>query len=583
MEQFSHDLTVALMEETLLSRAHVSRWGERRRTCSTGNLPSAPQPTEKEDSSSSPSGLRKATNVDGLDIKNVKFSAISDSDDKEVCISSISPRQPSLRLGILESDSLNETFSPARFFKPSSRRKRKLKRMTMDCDIGVAVPIQSQDVSGDMASTIAVSMGGCGSMRKRVLKAEPSNRSNLFFCGKRKRSNRDRCQDYDQNKSYSASMPRFNNVEDNRIRPRSYSSTSKPNSDRLLPLNKGLLSKIDKISRIQKTDYDQKDIPSSLFHTELSTLTASNTAHQEFKSLRKKRSANRQAQLQQLQFPVDQHPMDCGNLNEFLSSSSLSSSDSDEAQATNDTDREGDDELTDWPGNESISCISETKIDFKRKLTKKSNNSVNKSDESSLTPIMVEDDTIMLSGEDWSPNVSSENFEFRFRSSEPIEIANKTGDLGRSICNEHCSDAIIPLKQIESEMSGETSNTFLSSPPTQLYEIREIRAGCRRIKDERPGFRIKTSVNERLSRFLQDPRQLQIRLPDIEIYEHESLVNLAALYSLHITLTNGCAVLKKTSKTTQSVNIDQNSLQNSLLSDFKRRCYGSKSDVMPRK
>ena len=51
--------------------------------------------------------------------------------------------------------------------------------------------------------------------------------------------------------------------------------------------------------------------------------------------------------------------------------------------------------------------------------------------------------------------------------------------------------------QIESEMSGETSNNFLSSP-SHISEVREIRAGCRRIRDERPAFSIMTSFNEHL-------------------------------------------------------------------------------------
>ncbi|XP_054728543.1 uncharacterized protein LOC129237683 [Anastrepha obliqua] len=585
MDQFSHDLTVALMEETsLLDRARVSRWGQRRRTRSTGNLPCAPQPTEKEDSSSSPSDVRKTTNIDGLDTKNVDLKTMSDSDDKEIHLPSKSPLKTSLRLGTLESDSLNETFSPARFFKPSARRKRKFKRMSMECDLGTVSSIQSQDTCSNLSSTVTASMGGCGAMRKRVLKPDPNTRSNLFFCGKRKRSNRDRYQEYDPStKSHSTSMPRFAYMEDNRIRPRSYSSTSKPNSDKLLPLNKGLLSKIEKISQSQKTDTECKSSASN------STLTETNipatvfeliqAKQQEYKSLRKKRSNCRRNQLQQLQFAVDQHTMDCESFNDFSSSSSLSSSDSEDAQTTNDTDREGDDELTDWPGNEGVSGPADAKNDSKRKLTKKCNNPLIKSDEGSLASGMGEDDTIMLGSEDWSPNISNDNLELRYRPSEPITIVNKGFDLGRNICEA----TIIPFKQIESEMSGETSNPFLSSPPSQLSEIREIRAGCRRIKDERPGFSIKTSVNERLARFLQDPRQIHIRLPDIEIYEHDSLLNLATLYSLQISLDNGCAVLNKTSNTTQSVNIDQNSLQNCLLSDFKRRCYGSKSDGLTKK
>uniref|UniRef100_W8BCI3 Uncharacterized protein n=2 Tax=Ceratitis capitata TaxID=7213 RepID=W8BCI3_CERCA len=579
MDQFSHDLTVALMEETsLLERARVSRWGQRRRTLSTGNLPCAPQPTEKEDSSSSPSNARKTTNVDGLDVKNIKLLTMSDSDDKEINIQSRSPLKTSHRLGTLESDSLNETFSPARFFKPSARRKRKYKRMSMECDIGIVTSLQNQDIKVNSVSSINAAVGGSGTMRKRVLKPDASNRNNLFFCGKRKRSNRDRYHDYDQTKSHSTSMPRFAYIENNGIRPRSYSSTSKPNSDRLLPLNKGLLYKIEKISQLQKTDSKQELLTSNSNISE-TNISPTTSAQQEFKSLRKKRSQFRRSQLQQLQFTVDQYPMDCGNIDDFLSSSSLSSSDSEDAQSANDTDREGDDELTDWPGNECTSGPTDIKNDTKRKLTKKSNNSLAKSDESSFAATMGEDDTMMLGSEDWSPNISNDNIELRYQPSEPIAIANKSNDLERTTCDE----TFTPFKQIESEMSGETSNTFLSSPPTHLKGIREIRAGCRRIKDERPGFSIKTSVNERLARFLQDPRQTQIRLPDIEIYEHDSLLNLATLYSLQISLGNGCAVLNKTSNTTQSVNIDQNSLQNCLLSDFKRRCYGNNGDSIPRK
>lgn len=51
--------------------------------------------------------------------------------------------------------------------------------------------------------------------------------------------------------------------------------------------------------------------------------------------------------------------------------------------------------------------------------------------------------------------------------------------------------------ECESEMSGETSNNFLSSPNVGSSEVREIRAGCRRIR-MRPGFSIVTSFNEDL-------------------------------------------------------------------------------------
>lgn len=458
-----------------------------------------------------------------------------------------------------------------------------------------------------------------GTMRKRVLKAD-SNRSQLFFCGKRKRSNRDRYHEID----HSSSMPRYNShLEECRMRPRSFSSTSKPHSDRLLPLNKGLLSKIERISQQQKsvanscinvdlslsnsiaelqadcgssttieadvatsfcnTDGDTQnsplipgdDIDDFIGKSSLPLLNPANVLsqpHQKNQQLllqpqqqelnffnhRKKSSSRHRNSRRLLQFDADHHSMDCEELNDF-SSSSLSSSDSENNHAANDTDREGDDELTDWPGNESI--CSELKFDTKRKLTKRNAMPQIKSDPESVSSMLIaEDDTVMSNistiGDssifNW-PSLSAgeqrETGDLPYQSSEPITIATKSGF--SSICRGNLNIStdehiILPIKQIESEMSGETSNPFLSSPPCQPTEVREIRAGCRRVKSERPAFSIKTSVNERLARFLQDPRQLQIRLPDIEIYEHESLINLATLYSLQMKLDNGCAVLNKT-------------------------------------
>lgn len=145
MDQFSHDLTVALEETSLLDRARVSRWGQqRRRTRSTGNLRKlnlelvsffckyrrsfvlfvttacAPQPTED---SSSPTDVvlgasvpSTTNNNDGLDAQHVNLP--SDSDEKEdatVLRLPCKPQSTTIRLlGTLESDSLNETFSPAR-------------------------------------------------------------------------------------------------------------------------------------------------------------------------------------------------------------------------------------------------------------------------------------------------------------------------------------------------------------------------------------------------------------------------------------------------------------------------------------
>lgn len=686
MDQFSHDLTVALEETSLLDRARVSRWGQqRRRTRSTGNLPCAPQPTED---SSSPTDIAapgpsssslhithhqtNTNNNDGLDTQNINLP--SDSDEKDEVGTARLPSKPlnqTRLLGTLESDSLNENLSPARFFKPNARRKRKLKRITMDYEMSTAEQPQPEltELSTSTSTCLSASAGasgsgsigsnvyvphpiiGCtGSMRKRVLKPDPNCRSQLFFCGKRKRSNRDRYHEND----HSSSMPRPNNhLDEYRMRPRSFSSTSKPHSDRLLPLNKGLLSKIERISQQQKTetatsttvadnfasvsaldlaatdqiddeivkhetqpssfsaiidgttqnsigsfeaspsmvDEELQDCPegqTSLLPSHVHAL-AQQQQETSFRNHRKKRSGGSGHRRRLLQFAVDQHYMDCEELNDF-SSSSLSSSDSEDNHAANDTDREGDDELTDWPGNESV--CGDSKYDSKRKLTKRNTLPQIKSDPESVgSMLMAEDDTVMSnntavgdnSSHNWPPSAGNDRdtIDLPYQSSEPITITGKTGF--SSICRGNADiapnddDMTLPLKQIESEMSGETSNPFLSSPPCQPNEVREIRAGCRRVKGERPGFSIKTSVNERLARFLQDPRQLQIRLPDIEIYEHESLINLATLYSLQMSLDNGCAVLNKTSNTTQSINIDQQSLQSRLfLSDFKRRCYEAK-------
>lgn len=509
---------------------------------------------------------------------------------------------------------------------------------------------------------------GTGTVRKRVLKtADCANRSNLFFCGKRKRSNRDRYHEHEQaavggggvgvgggsgtgigicsgsSKLHSSSMPRYTHMEEyQRMRPRSYSSTSKPHSERLLPLNKGLLSKINRIAQsqtqstsqqAQKTDNTTSNmeqgleaelghghgqghgqlptLPSmlGLANLELNETAAAAAAVGDFsmetlvpvsdiESLLN--TSSKTPQSMPLESPgADYHvhrkkshhghlhsskahrrrryyqtpqSMDCGDLYDFLSSSSLSSSsDSEDSDRRHDTDREGDDELTDWPGNE---LGSGGKYDPKRKLTKKSLLPQIRSDDT-----FGEDDTLMsgteasttaplqftevcAGGASQSPPIQPDalNDLSRFQltaSSEPIEIcgggANRgnrsVGFIDVNICldTENSLNGMPPLKQIESEMSGETSNPFLSSsPPMQLQEVREIRAGCRRINGDRPGFSIKLSVNERLARFLQDARQTQIRLPDIEIYEHDSLLNLATLYSLNMVVEHGCTVLTKT-------------------------------------
>ncbi|KAF7273458.1 uncharacterized protein LOC143204849 [Rhynchophorus ferrugineus] len=84
-------------------------------------------------------------------------------------------------------------------------------------------------------------------------------------------------------------------------------------------------------------------------------------------------------------------------------------------------------------------------------------------------------------------------------------------------------------------------------PTSMSDDSREIRAGCRRLRDERPGFSISTSANERVAKFLQDSNKFELR-----IYgnEREKLAQLAALYSLEVWLESPTiTLLRKTTKT----------------------------------
>lgn len=211
----------------------------------------------------------------------------------------------------------------------------------------------------------------------------------------------------------------------------------------------------------------------------------------------------------------DPNMMDCGSsaaFNGFLSSSSMSSSDSEGANETNDSDREGDDELTDWPGNEVMVNFT-SKNDFKRAKPRSSCGSA-KSGTSILAAghlkpdeFQQDDDTLMSADEIFVPPVvGSPQLEPRLPPNTlRLALKYSPADAAAALAAAFTSKPIDihtslrPLRhQIESEMSGETSNNFLSSPST--HEVREIRAGCRRIRNERPGFTILTSVNEDLSK-----------------------------------------------------------------------------------
>lgn len=96
---------------------------------------------------------------------------------------------------------------------------------------------------------------------------------------------------------------------------------------------------------------------------------------------------------------------------------------------------------------------------------------------------------------------------------------------------------------------------------------REIRAGRRHV-DNKPGYSIITSANEKVSRFLQDPTQSELKLHPMRQPEREKLRRLANLYSLSLKGDLGCPILYKTRHTTQAVCVDQVSLNR--FSDYKR-------------
>lgn len=75
---------------------------------------------------------------------------------------------------------------------------------------------------------------------------------------------------------------------------------------------------------------------------------------------------------------------------------------------------------------------------------------------------------------------------------------------------------------------------------------REIRAGCRRLQNERPGFSITTGANERVARFLQDTARSELRLSGAE---QDKLGQLAALYSLDLWFEGANSMLRKTNRT----------------------------------
>lgn len=71
--------------------------------------------------------------------------------------------------------------------------------------------------------------------------------------------------------------------------------------------------------------------------------------------------------------------------------------------------------------------------------------------------------------------------------------------------------------------------------------------GCRRLREERPGFSISTGANEKVAKFLQDSTKTELKIYGAE---REKLGQLASLYSLDLWFDGpNSTLLRKTNKT----------------------------------
>lgn len=402
MEALVHDLTVAL-EESSNSTNHRRRWPLRRRTRSTGNIRKSSLSATKhsDDSSSSICDIKKPVAV-------MKYQSDSDDTNRTKRFARFSNLN---NISNIESDSVNENFIP----RTNTKRKRKFKKMAIDSDSNLSNPSSSQTLT---TTIITNSIG----KKKRLYRTNCETRYGTIWCGKRKRSCREKSIDNDLTNIKTSSSP-------------------------------------------------------------LPTTTSSSTT---------KTSSSRQSKNKNRVKIQNQDAMDCS----IISNSSISSSDTDDGIITNDEDREGDDEQSDW-------FVESSWWD----------------DESGTDEKITNDQTFQA--------ILHNSFE------------HLTDDARRNY-----------RQRLQWSRDG-----------------REIRAGRRHV-DNKPGFSIITSANEKVSRFLQDPSQSELRLHAMRQPEREKLRRLATLYSLNLKGDLNCPVLYKTRHTTQAICVDQVSLNR--LTDYKR-------------
>lgn len=85
---------------------------------------------------------------------------------------------------------------------------------------------------------------------------------------------------------------------------------------------------------------------------------------------------------------------------------------------------------------------------------------------------------------------------------------------------------------------------------------REIRGGLRRVRSVKPSFSVLTSANEKVSRFLRDPAQSELRLHPMPKKEQDQLSHLAEMYSLHMQLDDSPKKGVTLTKTDNTIQVD---------------------------
>lgn len=653
MERLSHDLNLAL-DESSCGRQDRRKFGLRRRTRSAGNLPATITVSLVEDgSSSSPPQAPLITQP------------LSDSDDPHMNVhkpASLKSRHY-CQIGNFESDSFNENFSPTR--PANARRKRKFKKMPVEYADGkqsppieiLSVTTETNTIPATITLQSQVLSSGTHTSKHKALKPERNT-----FTGKRKWSYRDKndvCEM--RERSFSGGCSSKSAFFKNDFKTRKY-DMEKNKKDAVLQPGKIVLKSVNIEGTKPSAFANTPSLPgSSSFNfvyknpskngtpilsrmtgykiatdlppffspsTALAKNSIDNKHHRKFKILNKTHPPN--SLRNPLQFD-DSNGMDCAG-NE---SSSLSSSDSD-GVVTNDSDREGDDELTDWPG------IEELKV-FNKSLTFKSSKSVNNSTKSigNMPPpkrlkkekpqtksawssgknkfkkkrvkvdsgndedTMMSDSKTVVDLED--ENVCKENRDIlqphsSFSSFSDIKNAGVSGQNANESFFQSFQAYEKSTQQDEAFKQAPRTNFTLQktsssdlnlsekSPQSDHYysehsmgnsgvgEVREIRAGCRRIREERPGFLILSAANEQLSKFLQDSCQNELKLPTFnDPEEKEKLESLAKLYSLELQMELGRPVLRKTSNTMQAIRVEHS--YHNFPTDHKRRCYGDDTDT----